>query len=95
MRELARRGEELEALLAPEAAASRSEVTRETGVAEEALDKLERHGFVRARKSDGAASRRELRYGPCDVAVLRRSGRSTPPASIRRAALRIRDRGVS
>ena len=75
MTELARRGEELEALLAPnERPLSRGEVERETGVDDEALDELERLGFVRARKSGGAASKRELRYGPCDVAVLRAVG---------------------
>jgi len=76
MTELARRGEELEALLAPnERPLSRREVERETGVDEEALDELERLGFVRARKSGGAAGKRdELRYGPCDVAVLRAVG---------------------
>jgi DNA-binding transcriptional MerR regulator len=74
MTELARRGEELETLLAPnERPLSRGEVERETGVDAEALVELEELGFVRARRSGGGA-RGELRYGPCDVAVLRAVG---------------------
>ncbi|MCU1277738.1 MAG: putative transcriptional regulator, MerR family [bacterium] len=70
MAELARRSEELEALLAPnERPLRRSEVARETGVDEAALDELERLGFVSGRRARG-----ELRYGPCDVAVLRAIG---------------------
>ena len=70
MAELARRGEELEALLAPdERPLRRSEVERETGIDEKALDELEALGFVSGRRARG-----ELRYGPCDVAVLRAIG---------------------
>lgn len=70
MAELARRGAELEALLAPdERPLYRSEVERETGVDEAALDELEALDFVSARRARG-----EPRYGPCDVAVLRAIG---------------------
>lgn len=70
MLELARRGEELEALLAPnERPLLRREVERETGIDEPALAELEALGFVRGRRARG-----ELRYGPCDVAVLRAVG---------------------
>jgi DNA-binding transcriptional MerR regulator len=71
MRALAARGEELEKLLAPtERPLLRSEVTRATGVAEESLDELERHGMVTAQRRGG-----QVRYGACDVAVLRAIGR--------------------
>lgn len=71
MRELAAHGEELEKLLAPtERPLLRSEVTRVTGVAEESLDELERHGLVTAQRRGG-----QVRYGACDVAVLRAIGR--------------------
>ncbi|MGZ3429220.1 MAG: hypothetical protein ACXVCV_21360, partial [Polyangia bacterium] len=67
---LARRGQELEALLAPdERPLKRSEVERETGIDEAALAALEALGFV-----SGRSARGELRYGPCDVAVLRAIG---------------------
>lgn len=70
MTELARRGEELEALLAPsERTLARHEVERETGVDAEALAELEQLGFVSGRRARG-----EVRYGPCDVAVLRAVG---------------------
>ncbi len=70
MLELARRGEELEALLAPnERPLRRSEVPRETGIDDRTLGQLEELGFVRGRRERG-----ELRYGPCDVAVLRALG---------------------
>ena len=70
MLELARRGQELEALLAPhERPLRRGEVARETGVDEPTLAELEAMGFVRGRRARG-----ELRYGPCDVAVLRAIG---------------------
>jgi DNA-binding transcriptional MerR regulator len=70
MAELARRGQELEALLAPdERPLRRSEVESETGIEAEALDELEALGFVHGRRAAG-----ELRYGPCDVAVLRAIG---------------------
>jgi DNA-binding transcriptional MerR regulator len=76
MAELARRGQELEALLAPdERPLKRSEVERETGVGQEALDELEELGFVSGRAAAGArGGSGELRYGPCDVAVLRAIG---------------------
>ena len=71
MGELAARGEELEKLLAPtERPLERREVTRATGVAEESLDELERLGLVTAQRR-GAT----VRYGACDVAVLRAIGR--------------------
>jgi DNA-binding transcriptional MerR regulator len=70
MRELAARGAELEQLLVPtERPLERGEVARETGVAEEALDELERIGLVKAQRRGG-----RVRYGPCDVAVLRAVG---------------------
>ncbi len=70
MLELARRGEELEARLAPnERPLRRSEVPRETGIDDRTLGQLEELGFVRGRRERG-----ELRYGPCDVAVLRALG---------------------
>lgn len=68
--ELARRGEEFEALLAPnERPLRKSEVPLETGVEPAAIAELEALGFVRGRRARG-----ELRYGPCDVAVLRAVG---------------------
>ena len=70
MIELARRGGELEALLAPnERPLARGEVQAETGIDDETLDELEALGFVRGRRARG-----QLRYGPCDVAVLRAIG---------------------
>jgi len=70
MTELARRGEELEALLAPEERPlARGEVEAETGVDGAALAELEALGFVSGRRVRG-----EVRYGPCDVAVLRAVG---------------------
>jgi DNA-binding transcriptional MerR regulator len=70
MAELARRGEELEALLAPnERPLWAREVERETGIDAAGLAELEALGFVRGRKARG-----EVRYGPCDVAVLRAVG---------------------
>ena len=70
MLELARRRQELEALLAPKERPLRlSEVARETGVQADALAELEAMGFVTGRRARG-----ELRYGPCDVAVLRAVG---------------------
>jgi len=70
MTELARRGEELEALLAPNERPLRAdEVERETGVGVEALAELEQLGFVNGRRVRG-----QVRYGPCDVAVLRAVG---------------------
>jgi hypothetical protein len=45
-------------------------VPSETGVEETALVELERMGLVRGRRARG-----EVRYGPCDVAVLRAVGR--------------------
>lgn len=71
MVELARRGAELEALLAPnERPLSREEAARETGIAAADLARLEALGLVCARRIGG-----RLRYGPCDVAVLRAVGR--------------------
>jgi DNA-binding transcriptional MerR regulator len=70
MLELPRRREELEALLAPNERPLRvSEVPRETGVEASAIAELEAIGFVTGRRTRG-----ELRYGPCDVAVLRAVG---------------------
>jgi hypothetical protein len=68
--ELARRREELEALLAPNERPLRvSEVPRETGVEPSAIAELEAIGLVHGRRTRG-----EVRYGPCDVAVLRAVG---------------------
>jgi DNA-binding transcriptional MerR regulator len=70
MLELARRREELEALLAPNERPLRvSEVPRETGVEPAAIAVLEAIGLVTGRRTRG-----EVRYGPCDVAVLRAVG---------------------
>ena len=71
MLELARRREELEALLAPNERPLRvSEVPRETGVEPDAIAELEALGLVTARRARG-----EPRYAPCDVAVLRAVGK--------------------
>lgn len=87
MLELARRGEELEALLAPEERPlRRSEVPRETGIDEPTLAELEELGFVRGRRARG-----ELRYGPCDVAVLRAIGQLGAAGLDRSRGFTVRD----
>ena len=87
MIELARRGAELEHLLAPdERPLWRSEVAGEIGIDEQAIDELERLGFVRARRQGG-----RLRYGPCDVAVLRAVGRLGAVGLTRERGFRVRD----
>lgn len=87
MIELARRGAELESLLAPdERPLWRSEVAAETGLDESAVDELERLGFVRARRQGG-----RLRYGPCDVAVLRAVGQLGAVGLTRERGFRVRD----
>jgi len=95
MLELARRGEELEALLAPqERPLRRSEVARETGIDEPTLAELEELGFVRGRGARGerrGQARGEPSYGPCDVAVLRAIGQLGAAGLDRSRGFTVRD----